>query len=172
MKKLILIGILAVLAETVIAQSFYSARMNREWIASAGSGVASYFGEVKNDGDIFHGTLYNIEAGLERRFNERISVRGNFTFFQTKGSDAVSAEKGRVPRNLSFNSINLELAFTGIIQLFPEAGRYYQRPLVNPYLFLGIGATYFNARTDLPNSLHDGTPLFIDREGQVYTKEK
>lgn len=159
MKKLVFFVILALFTETVLAQSFYNRRIDRQWIASAGSGVASYFGELKNDGDIFHGTLYNIEVGLERRFNERISVRTNLTFFQTKGSDAISNAEGRVTRNLSFTSANLELAAIGVVQLFPEVGRYYQRPAINPYLFLGIGGVFFSASAVVPDTYHDGTPI-------------
>jgi Outer membrane protein beta-barrel domain len=159
MKKVLLLVILAFFAESVIAQSFYSRRIDRKWVVSVGSGLASYFGELKNPGEVFNGTLYNIEVGAERRINERISVRGNLTFFQTKGSDAVSADPSRIPRNLSFISSNFEMAAIGIVQLFPEVGRYYQRPLINPYIFLGIGGTYFNAKAALPDQLHDGTPV-------------
>jgi len=152
MKKLVLLVILALFAESLLAQSFYNRRIDRKWIASAGTGVASYFGELKNDGDIFQGTLYNIEVGLERRFTDRISARANLTFFQVKGSDAKAAdvESGRIQRNLSFSSLNIELAAIGVIQLFPEVGRYYQRPLINPYIFLGVGAVYHNARAEIP----------------------
>jgi hypothetical protein len=159
MKKLLLLVILALFTETILAQSFYNRRIDRQWVASAGSGVASYFGEVKNDGDILHGTLYNIEVGLERRINERVSVRGNLTFFQTKGSDAISNAEGRVTRNLSFTSANIELAAIGVVQLFPEVGRYYQRPAINPYLFLGIGGVFFSASAVVPEKYHDGTDI-------------
>jgi hypothetical protein len=159
MKKLFLLVILAFFVESVVAQSFYNRRIDRKWVASGGSGLASYFGELKNPGDVFTGTLYNIEVGLERRLTERVSVRGNVTFFQMKGSDAISADPTRVDRNLSFISWNIEMAAIGVIQLFPEVGRYYQRPLINPYFFLGIGGTYFNARAALPDQLHDGTPV-------------
>jgi hypothetical protein len=159
MKKLLLIVVLAVFAETVMAQSFYNRRIDRKWIASAGSGIASYYGELKNDGDVFQGTLYNLEVGLERRINERISVRTNFTFFQVRGSDALAGHPSRVGRNLSFIGWNIEMAALGQIQLFPEVGRYYQRPVVNPYFFLGLGATYINPMAETPATLHDGTPV-------------
>jgi len=159
MKKFLLLVVFAVLAENVLAQSFYNRRIDRKWVASAGTGTAKYFGELTNDGDIIQGTLYNIEVGLERRIQERFSVRANLTFFQVQGSDAVAGNESRVPRNLSFRSSNLELAVIGVLQLFPEIGRYYQRPLINPYIFLGIGATYFNPTAELPAELHDGTPI-------------
>jgi opacity protein-like surface antigen len=159
MKKLVLLLVLTVLAENVVAQSFYNRRIDRKWIASGGTGVATYFGELKNDGDIFQGTRWNIEGGLERRITDRISVRANLTFFQVHGSDAKAADPGRITRNLNFTSWNTELAVTGVVQLFSERGRYYQRPVINPFLFAGIGAVYYNPRTDIPEQDHNGNSL-------------
>ncbi len=159
MKKLVFLVVLSLFIETALAQSFYNRRIDRRWIASAGTGTAKYFGELTNDGDVFQGTLYNIQGGLERKFNERISAMANLTFFQFRASDAKAADPGRIPRNLSFTSWNLELSVTGIVQLFPEVGRYYQRPIFNPYIFLGIGATYFNPMAEIPAYDHDGNPL-------------
>ena len=156
MKKLVLLLVLVVLAENLLAQSFYNRRIDRKWIASAGTGTAKYFGELTNDGDLFQNTQWNFEVGLERRFQERISARVNMTLFQLKGSDAEAGSESRAPRNLSFTSWNVELSVVGVIQLFPEMGRYYQRPAINPYLFLGIGATYLNPRAETPAEDHNG----------------
>lgn len=159
MKRLALLIILALFAENIVAQSFYNRRIDRRWVASVGSGTAKYFGELANDGDLFQDTKWNFEVGLERRFQERISARVNLTVFQLKGSDAKAGNESRIPRNLSFTSWNTELSVVGIVQLFEEVGRYYQRPVFNPYIFLGIGATYYNPRTDIPAVDHDGNPL-------------
>ena len=85
MKKLVLLLVLVVLAENVLAQSFYNRRIDRKWIASVGTGTVKYFGELNNPGEMFQDTQWNIEAGLERRFQERISGRVNITLFQLKG---------------------------------------------------------------------------------------
>jgi len=159
MKKLIILVVLAVFAENAFAQSFYNRRIDRKWVASAGTGTAKYFGELTNDGDIIQGTLYNIEVGLERRFTDRISARGNLTFFQIQSSDIDAKDESRVRRNLSFKGANIELSATGIIQLFSEVGRYYQRPVINPYFFLGLGALYYNPRAEIPATYHDGSPI-------------
>ena len=157
MKKLVLLVILALFAETLLAQSFYNRRIDRKWIASAGTGVAAYYGELKNPGAIIDGVLFNIEVGLERRFTDRISARANLTFFQVQGNDDKADDSGRLKRNLSFKGSNLELAVVGVVQLFPEVGRYYQRPLINPYIFLGVGATYFNTTAIIPDKYYDGS---------------
>jgi hypothetical protein len=159
MKKLVLLVIVALFTETVLAQSFYRRLIDRQWIASAGSGIAAYYGELKNPGAIFDGVMYNIEIGLEKSFTDRISAKANLTFFQVQGSDAKSASESRTPRNLSFRSSNLELAVIGIVQLFPEPGRYYQRKAINPYLFLGVGATYFRPSAIIPDEYNDGSRI-------------
>ena len=159
MKKVLLIVVLALLADGLWAQSFYNRRIDRRWIVSGGTGTAKYFGEITNDGDLFHGTMYNIEAGLTRRFTDRLSARAILTFFQFQASDAKVGNEGRVPRNLSFRSVNFELSVVGEIQLFPEIGRYYQRPLVNPYLFVGVGALYYVPKAEVPSLDYEGNPL-------------
>ena len=159
MKKLLLLLMLSIFAESIFAQSFYNRRIDRQWIVSAGTGTAKYFGELTNDGDLFQGTLWNFEVGLERRIEQRVSARVNLTTFQLRGSDALAGNEGRIPRNLNFTSWNAELSVIGVVQLFPELGRYYQRPVINPYVFAGIGALYYNPRTDIPAVDHDGNAL-------------
>ena len=159
MKKLILLITLAVFAETVLAQSFYNRRIDRKWIASAGSGSAKYFGDLNNPGELFQGTRWNIEVGLERRLDKNFSARLNLTTFQLSGDDELAGSESRAPRNLNFTSWNTELALIGIYQLFPETGRYYQRPTINPFVFAGIGVLYYNPRTDIPATDHDGNSL-------------
>ena len=159
MKKLVLLLVLTVVAENVMAQSFYNRRIDRKWIVSGGTGTAKYFGELNNPGELFQGTRWNIEGGLERRITDRISARASLTLFQLSGSDAKAASEDRAPRNLNFTSWNTELAVTGTVQLFSERGRYYQRPVFNPFLFAGIGAVFYNPRTDIPAEDHNGNPL-------------
>jgi hypothetical protein len=159
MKKLALLVLLVVFAENVVAQSFYNRRIDRRWIVSGGTGSAKYFGELNNPGEYFQGTLWNVEGGLERRLDTRFSVRASLTLFQIQGSDAIAADPGRVGRNLNFTSWNTELSVTGTVQLFEERGRYYQRPVWNPYFFAGIGLLWYNPRTDIPATDHLGNAL-------------
>ena len=56
MKKLVILLVLVVFDENVLAQSFYNRRIDRRWIASAGTGTAKYFGDLNNPGELFQGT--------------------------------------------------------------------------------------------------------------------
>jgi hypothetical protein len=156
MKKLCLIVLVGIFSQQVVAQSFYNRRIDRPWIASFGTGSAKYFGDLANPGELFQGTRINIEGGLEYRFDPRYSVRASLTYFQLKGDDKDADSEGRGTRNLNFTGNNFELSAVGVVMLFEEVGRYYQRPSFNANLFLGVAALYFQPRTDIPATDYNG----------------
>ena len=156
MKKLCLILLVGIFSQQAISQSFYNRRIDRPWIASFGSGSAKYFGDLANGGELFQGTRFNVEAGLEYRFDPRFSARAALTFFQIHGDDKDANSDGRVVRNLSFTGNNLELSAIGMVQLYEESGRYYQRPSFNAHLFAGLAALYFQPRAEIPATDHNG----------------
>ena len=156
MKKLTVLVLLLALALDLTAQSFYNRRIDRRWIVSAGTGTAKYFGDLANSGEIFQSTRYNLAAGLEYRFTSRVSARGTLTYFRIHGDDKDASSEGRQVRNLSFVGNNIELSAVGVVQLFEEKGRYYQRPLVNVNVFAGLALLYFNPKAEIPATDHNG----------------
>jgi len=160
MRKLTFLIVLIITTGDLFGQSFYNRRIDRSWIASFGTGSAKYFGDLANPGQIFQSTKWNIEAGLEKRLDPRFSVRGNVTFFQIGGNDKdASGDGNRDKRNLSFTSTNIELSVTGKVQLFAESGRYYQRKMINPFAYAGIGALLFNPKGVAPATDWNNNPL-------------
>jgi hypothetical protein len=155
---------LTILAE---AQSFYSVRRNRSLIFSAGTGTSTYFGELKNDGDVIDARP-NLNVGLQYFVSPRVALRGEVTWFQLAGSDAEDKSGDRINRNLSFVSNNYEIGFTGALNLFPLASRYYQRPAFNAYAFAGLGLLYFNPVAELNGVKHSLQPLMT--EGVSYKR--
>jgi hypothetical protein len=144
--KLVLLAIFAIaLSIPVDAQSFYSYRRDRDFIVTLGSGTANYFGEMVNPGE--WGTLKpNIVAGAEYYISNRISARGEFSWFMLSGDDK-KADDDRKERNLNFRSSCLELNVTGAVYLSPQGVRFYQRSKLNLYAFAGIGLLYMNPKT-------------------------
>jgi len=140
---------LVLITELVCAQSFYAIRRERSLIATVGSGSANYFGEMVNPGE-FGKTRYNVIVGLEYYFTNRISARGELTYFRIAGDDA-EADDDRDERNLSFFSNNFELSTVGTISLFPNGQRFYQRPKFNIYGFAGIGLLLMNPKAERQN---------------------
>jgi Outer membrane protein beta-barrel domain len=140
---LFLLGLVLVLfADFANAQSFYAIRRPRTIIGSFGTGTSSYFGELKNDGDYIDARP-SVNLGLQIFLNRRISVRSEITWFQLAGTDT-KANDDRVERNLSFKANNFEINVAGLINLTPHGRRYYQRPMLNFYGFVGIGLIYSN----------------------------
>lgn len=158
MKKLILLFLLVALSTQLFSQSFYNRRVDRQWIASLGTGTAKYFGDMANPGELFKGAKWNIEGGLEYRIDNRFSARGSLTAFQFKGGDQFADDEGRKKRNLSFTTTAFELAATGIVQLFEDGARYYQRKPINVFLSAGLAATWYIPKGLSTNTYHDGSP--------------
>lgn len=146
-KRLGIIGIVLLLGLDTVAQSFHHRNHDRRWLFTAGTGITSYFGELSNPGDYFD-SKPNLNFGLERKLNSKWGVRTELTWYQIAGADAESTNAQRRERNLSFKSNNFEINVEAMWMFFREGARFYQRRLVNPYLFAGIGLTAFTPKTD------------------------
>ena len=149
MKKVALFATLVLIISEIHSQSFYNFRRGRDIIATFGTGTSSYFGDLNNPGDIIDAKL-NLNLGLQYYFTDRIAIRGEANYFRLSGDDAEADSEGRVVRNLSFRSDNLELNVVGIIQAFSNGTRFYQRPPFNLFGFAGLGVLYFNPKGEVP----------------------
>jgi hypothetical protein len=168
--RLILIFLaLPLVAKDATAQSFYSIRRERSLLFTGGAGSANYFGELTNPrslGEVKPG----LNVGLEHYFFGRFSARLEAAWFQISGDDA-KADDGideRMARNLSFVSNNIELSTTATVHLFSLGKRYYQRPAINFYGFVGIGVAYINPKTEYNGEMIALQPLRT--EGIAYSR--
>ena len=159
-KKYIALAILTLIPIALDAQSFYRRRRDRDFVVSYGMGTASYFGELKNDGDLLVDNKLNMEFGLEYQIHPRFSPKLMVTLFRLQGDDRkADKEAGRESRNLRFRSDNVEVAIIGIAQLYEARMRYYQRPQFNIYAFGGLAATWYSPRADIPEQDYNGNPF-------------
>lgn len=125
-------------------QSFYKRSHTTHLVLTAGTGTASYFGDLIDDGKFnFRPSL---SAGVRYSFYDRFSVGGDLTYFRLAGNDKNSGSKER--RNLSFKSNNVELNGTIRIALFKSGARFYLRRAVNPYVYGGVGLLWFQPRAE------------------------
>lgn len=155
-KGILLLLILApVLASS---QTFYAVRKERSLILVGGFGTASYFGDLKDPGDLID-VKPSISAGLQFYFTPRISMRSELTYFSIKGDDESSSDQSRVDRNLSFTASNFELNAVGIVDLLPLGRRFYQRPGINIYGLAGVGVMYMNPKAEYNGVKHALQPL-------------
>lgn len=170
MRKLLVISVLILFAQDIIAQSFYSNRINRRWMASGGVGYARSLGDLTNPGSYFDSKL-NIVGGLQYRAADRINIGVNLMAFQLSGSDQeIDPELNTRSRGLSFVSNNLELSASATVSLFPMPTRFTQRKLINPYATIGVGVLLFDPRAEVPEYLRNqagDTLRAVPRAGEM-----
>lgn len=131
---------------------------------SAGVGSATYFGDLCETGDCISARPY-FNLGFNYRFGGRVAARLEGAYYRLSSQDA--GGKNAV-RNLSFRSGNVEVAVTGIYEFFSYNKFFNQRPLFSPYLFAGIGFTFFTPRAKYNDSWY--TLPRYDTEGINYSQ--
>lgn len=168
MRVIILLVLLVGLgSEMAVAQSFYAIRRERTIIGSIGTGVSSYYGDLKEEERSID-PKPTLNVGLQYFFTPRISVRAELTWFQLTGDDSEAKNISRINRNLSFTANNFELSATGAINLMPNGARFYQRAVLNTYVFGGVGLLYSNPKAELDGKKYALQPL--QTEGVSYSR--
>ncbi len=168
MRSIIIIVLITCCCLETFSQSFYNTRKGRDVILSAGTGVTSYFGDLNDPGDIIDPDL-NLNIGGQYFFNDRIAGRAELTWFRLSGDDSKSKnDSGKPKRNLSFTSSNLEFNVVGIVNVFSNGPRFYQRPQFNLYGLAGIGVLHFNPKAELDGEKYALQPLMT--EGVDYSR--
>ena len=162
-----LILLLLALASNLQAQSFYSIRIDRSLIATVGLNTATYYGDLKDYSDIID-TRPSVSLGLMTAVSRKLFVRSEFSWVYLAGQDQPFYGTGRKNRNLSFYSHNYELNVVGLFNIIPQRGRFYQRPNLNLYGFLGVGGLYFNPKAKLDGQEYALQPL--QTEGVDYSR--
>jgi len=142
--KIVLSVVLCLVFLNSQGQSFYKRSYTTQLVLSAGTGTASYFGDLIDDGK--YNFRPSLSAGVRYSFYDRFSVGGDITYFRLAGIDANYPTKAR--RNLSFKSNNVELNGTLRIALFKSSARFYMRRTVNPYIYGGVGLLWFQPRAE------------------------
>jgi Domain of unknown function (DUF6089) len=142
----IVVVFISVSLTSVSAQSFYALRRERSIILTAGVGTSTYFGDLSNPKKLISPDP-SINVGLQYYITKRIALRTELNWFTISGDDKDADEKGRIRRNLSFSSSNLEVSAVGIINLYQNGNRFYRRPMFNVYAFGGVALLYINPKT-------------------------
>jgi hypothetical protein len=157
MKRSTILGLILLATVAANAQSFYTVRRERTLVLNVGVGPANYFGELTNPASL--GPLrYGANIGVEKHFGNRLAARVDLNWYQIKGTDE-KANSDRVVRNLSFISNNFEASSVLQADLLPNGLRFYQRPTLNFYGFIGVGATLINPKTEYNGEMVALRPL-------------
>ncbi|MEM9340446.1 MAG: DUF6089 family protein [Bacteroidota bacterium] len=132
------------------SQNFLSSKFeDRYFSVTLGTGVSSYFGEL-NSGNSINDRLSQINAGIEARLLSRVGAKLEATYYTLKGNDLAAPDSSfQRQRNLSFNSRNFQVQLNIVYYLRKYTGAYYSRWNIDPYVYSGIGYTFFNPTADL-----------------------
>ena len=149
MRTLVLIFALC-LTYHLHSQDFLSWRFNDRYFSlSVGSGVATYFGELNSNNSI-NDRLSLISLGIEARLLSKVGARLDAAYYTLQGSDATAPDSSfQRQRNLSFNSRNFQTQLHIVYYFRRYNGDYFKRWSIDPYLFSGIGYTFFNPTAEL-----------------------
>ncbi len=161
---------LSIYSQSVFKSSSSSRTRNRyEWVGSVGP--TNFLGELGganrvgthflNDFD-FNSTRYCLSAGLRYKNGPFFGYKGTLTFAMVSGNDALTSEKVRHNRNLSFRSPIVE--FSGQVEFYflrEKSGTMYKisgltskkkKKNITAYIFTGVGAFFYS-----PQAKYDGT---------------
>lgn len=145
-------------------RSALSSRSNRIGQISfhAGGGIASYFGDLKDEVVLW--AKPSVQLGASYRIHQNFLIRSEIMWYRISGADSLNdpIETTIYDRNLSFRSDNFEFNVTAVAYLFNKYSRY-NRPIINPYIFGGIGLSTNNPKTEYQGEMVDLRPLETER---------
>jgi opacity protein-like surface antigen len=125
-------------------------------------GVAYYYGDLNDKPGLKNmGLGPAVSLGALYRVTEHFSARGELRFYQVSGNQQYSSFPND---NLSFRARNPDLSLGIQADLFA----YNRRARINPYLFLGVAASYLNTKTKLDGKWYSLPPL--STEGVKYSR--
>lgn len=137
--KIYLTILALVFASTLDAQSFYSRKYEKNYVAY-GVGMSGYYGDLQHQL-----IIPDVAATFEfsHRLSHHLKIRESLTVYEINARDEEQVSQGLIQRNLSFKSRNVELAVTLELRLFQTYTRG-RLNVLNPYVFFGIGITTIN----------------------------
>ncbi len=151
----------------VNGQSFFEYQRSGQYTIYLGTGISKYYGDLSNDrelGDINP----HFSLGISLPIKPKLYLRPELSYYRISAADSdLPDEDSRRIRNLSFRSDNFEGALLAAYELHSLKRRrrvYHFRP----YVFGGVGFTYFNPKAQLDGVWHELQPLHT--EGIDYTK--
>ncbi len=112
---------------------------------TVGMGISSYYGDLCDKYDCMQ-FRPNFGIGAIYRLMPNISARVDFAYYRLYSKDVYEQ------RNLNFRSGNVEGYAALQYDLYSYSKHYRKRKKIQPYVFVGIGATYFNPKGQDPKT--------------------
>lgn len=129
---------------------------------TGGLGIAYYMGDLRDGVNMKHlGLGPSVSLGALYRLTEHFSARGELRFYQISADQKYSKN---FQNNLSFRTRNPDINVGIQAELFA----FNKKPVVNPYLFGGLGFTLLNPKAKLGDQWYSLAPLRT--EGVKYNR--
>lgn len=129
------------------------------------AGISIYFGDLKQSINLW--AKPSAGGGVQYRLSKNFSLRGELLWYRISGVDTLNDVDYTIhPRNLSFRADNLEGTVTLVGYYFNKYNRP-NRPVVNPYGFIGLGFTSNTPKAKYQDEWHSLRPL--QTEGVDYS---
>ncbi len=124
---------------------------SQNWEVGVFAGGSNYYGDVAND---FHvkNIRYGFSGFVRKHLSQRFVLRGNIGYVKIVGLDSISSDPFQQNRNLNFFTDIYE--FSGQLEYNFVDDKTRGRRIKNytiPYIFAGIGASYF-----VPQTIYQG----------------
>lgn len=127
-----------------------------------GAGIANYLGDLNGRTAFRRGEVgLALSAGLSCRLSDHLTARGEVRIVRLAGSQIGTKQE---TNNLSFRSVNPEVSSGLLFELLPATAR----PVINPYLAVGLGFTYLSPTAQYEGSRVSLAPL--NTEGEEYSR--
>jgi opacity protein-like surface antigen len=129
---------------------------------TGGIGIAYYMGDLRDGINMKHlGLGPSLSIGGLYRLTEHVSARGEVRFYQVSADQKYAKN---FHNNLSFKTFNPDINLGIQADLFALNSH----PVVNPYLFGGLGFTLLNPKAKLDGTWYSLAPL--QTEGVKYSR--
>lgn len=125
----------------------------REVLSVYGSlGLANYYGDLCDNFECIQ-PRPTLGAGMIYRLSNYLASKSELNYVRLYSEDVWP------DRNLSFRSGNIELYTSLMYDYFPYTKVIRKRKLLSPYVFAGVGLTYYNPKAELNGKWHTLRPL-------------
>jgi hypothetical protein len=124
-------------------------------------GLSTYYGDLC---DQYSCMIFRPNFGISYmyRWSRRVSFRAEANYYRLSSKDVYKS------RDFSFRSGNVEFYVGSIYDILPFSKRFKKRKFLTPYVFAGVGVTYFNPRAQFKGKWYALEPLHT--EGDSYSR--
>lgn len=164
-KKIILTVLLTLGLWSAHAQSFVGWQLRDRYFSFyGGTGWTGYFGDLTHDKPVSNG-LSNFSFGVEARLYYKLSARAQYSYYRIEGSDTNAEDSSSYrQRNLSFRSKNHEWSLQAVYYFYKYGGKYHKRRTYEPYIYTGIGQTFYKPEAQYNGTWYDLRSLQTEQE--------